>query len=126
MLLPRAYLEEVGLMNEDYFLYYEEIDWFTRNAGRFPIVIAAGARLYHREGSAIGSPGWQRAASVFADGHLYRSRLVFMGKYYRRRLPLCYAVALVEAGKQLWHGRRASAGIVLSVLLGTAKMRAPA
>jgi GT2 family glycosyltransferase len=27
MLVRRAYLEQVGLMQEDYFLYYEEIDW---------------------------------------------------------------------------------------------------
>lgn len=125
MLVPRAYLEEVGLLGEDYFLYYEEIDWFTRNAGRYPIVIAPKARLYHREGSAIGSSGWQRAASSFADGHLYRSRLLYMRKYYRRWIPLCYLASLMQVGKKLWQGHWANAQVVLAVLAGRADLRTP-
>jgi GT2 family glycosyltransferase len=123
MLMPRAFLEEVGLMNEDYFLYYEEIDWFTRNRGRFPAVIAAGARLYHREGSAIGSPGWQRGSSSLSDRHMYRSRLIFMRKYYPHWLPLCYLGALLEVGKRTIRGRLESARVILSELFGPAKAR---
>jgi GT2 family glycosyltransferase len=108
MLLPRRFLEQVGLMDEDYFLYYEEIDWFERAAGRFPPCIAADAHLYHREGSAIGSPGWRRRASAFADFHIYRSRLLFMRKHYALRLPLCYAGVLLEAGKCLVRGELAN------------------
>lgn len=125
MLLPRAFLEEVGLMGEDYFLYYEEIDWFVRNDRRFPLVIAEHARLYHREGSSIGSPGWQRPASRFADSHLYRSRLIFMRKHRRAWLPLCYLVAFLDVGKQLLRGRFGNATAVLSVLLGRAEIAAP-
>ncbi len=116
MLIPRAFLEEVGLMAEDYFLYYEEIDWFTRNAGRFPLVIAPEGRLYHREGSAIGSPGWQRSASSLSDRHMYRSRLIYMRKYQRPWLPLCYLAALFEAGKRAARGQTSSAGVILSEL----------
>jgi GT2 family glycosyltransferase len=124
MLLPRAFLEQVGLMSEDYFLYYEEIDWFTRNRDRFPIVIAGGARLYHREGSAIGSPGWQRAASILSDRHMYRSRLIYMRKYRRRWLALCYLAALVEAGKRMLRGQRAGARVILSELWSALRVRA--
>lgn len=123
MLMPRAFLEEVGLMNEDYFLYYEEIDWFTRNNGRFPPVIASGARLYHREGSAIGSPGWQRGASSLSDQHMYRSRLIFMRKYYPHWLPLCYLGALVEVGKRAVRGRLESARVILGELYSPIKAR---
>jgi GT2 family glycosyltransferase len=42
-------------MSEDYFLYYEEIDWFTRAAGRFDLLVASDAHVYHREGGSIGS-----------------------------------------------------------------------
>jgi hypothetical protein len=74
MLLPRAFLEEVGLMNEDYFLYYEEIDWFTRAAGRFDLLVAADAHLYHREGGSIGSRSWRRPVAALGPAHV-RSRL---------------------------------------------------
>jgi GT2 family glycosyltransferase len=118
MLIPRGFLEEVGLMAEDYFLYYEEIDWFTRNKNRFSIAIAADAHLYHREGSSIGSPGWQRSASSFADGHLYRSRLIFMRKHRRSCLPLCYLMAMLDVAKQLLRGQGGNARAVISALLG--------
>lgn len=125
MLLPRSFLEEVGLMGEEYFLYYEEIDWFTRAAGRFPICIARDARLYHREGSSIGSPGWQRPASSFSDYHLYRSRLIFMKKHYRRFLPICYLGAALDVGKRLLQGQFGNAAAVLGVLCGRRDRMAP-
>ena len=116
MLLPRAFLEEVGLMDEDYFLYYEEIDWFTRATNRFHLCIAPGAHLYHREGSAIGSPGWQRSATAFADFHLYRSRFLFMRKHFMKYLPMCYLGALWEAGKCLIKGQIANLNAILTAV----------
>ena len=120
-LFPRASLEEVGLLGEDYFLYYEEIDWFTRNAGRFPMQVAGDARLYHREGSAIGSPGWQRRASATADHYLYRSRLQFMRKHFPRRVPLCRLKLLLEAARRLLSGHPDNARAA-----GRAALTAPA
>jgi GT2 family glycosyltransferase len=118
MLLPREFLETVGLMSEDYFLYYEEIDWFTRAQGRYKICIAKDARLYHREGAAIGSKNWQRPASVLSDFHMFRSRLTFMRKYSRSFLGLCYADSWIEVGKRLLRRQYSNAWTVSSVLLG--------
>jgi GT2 family glycosyltransferase len=117
MLLPRQFLEKVGLMDEDYFLYYEEIDWFTRAGERFPPCIAADAHLYHREGSAIGSAGWKRRATAFADFHLYRSRFLFMRKHYLARLPLCFAAALLASGKCLIRGQVANVRAVFMAMM---------
>jgi GT2 family glycosyltransferase len=118
MLLPREFLESVGLMSEDYFLYYEEIDWFTRAQGRYKICIAKDARLYHREGAAIGSKNWKRPASVLSDFHMFRSRLTYMRKHYRRFIGLCYADSWIEVGKRLLRGQYSNAWTVGSVLLG--------
>jgi GT2 family glycosyltransferase len=116
MLLPRRFLEEVGLMDEDYFLYYEEIDWFTRADNRFPPCIAPNAHLYHREGSAIGSPGWKRRATAFADYHLYRSRFLFMKKHHFSRLPVCFLAAILESGKCLLRGQLANVRAVFMAM----------
>lgn len=126
MLLPRAFLEEVGLMSEDYFLYYEEIDWFARARGRFPLRVSGRAHLYHREGSAIGSPSERRPASCFSDFHMQRSRLLFMRKYYPARLLACYLVGALDAGKRILRGRFRNAATVLSALSGRAAPRLPA
>ncbi|MEP5568007.1 MAG: glycosyltransferase family 2 protein [Halioglobus sp.] len=117
MLLPRAFLEEVGLMSEDYFLYYEEIDWFTRAKGQFSIQVAPAARLYHREGSAIGSPGWQRPASSFSDYHMQRSRLIFMRKHAPQWLLTCYLASFIDVGKRLVRGQVDNARSVLNAMM---------
>jgi len=118
MLLPRDFLESVGLMSEDYFLYYEEIDWFTRAAGRYRLLIARDAHLYHREGSSIGSRTLDRAPSTLSDFHMFRSRLIYMRKYCLRFLALCYAGSWMEVGKRLLRGQYRNAWTVGRVLLG--------
>ena len=40
-------------MREDYFLYYEEVDWAMRRGSR-PLRYCEGLRIYHRAGTAIG------------------------------------------------------------------------
>lgn len=118
LLMPRKFLEEVGLMSEEYFLYYEEIDWFTRANGRYKICIAEDAIIYHREGAAIGSKNWQSGASILSDFHMFRSRLIYMRKYYARFLSFCYADSFKEVLKRVFRGQYRHAWVVVSVLMG--------
>ena len=118
MLLPRAFLEEVGLMCEDYFLYYEEIDWFTRAAGRFELCVAGDARLYHREGSAIGSAGLLRSASSLSDFYMQQSRLAFMRRFHAARLPFCYLAGIKDLARRLLCGRLRNALAIGAALFG--------
>lgn len=118
LLLPRHFLETVGLMSEDYFLYYEEIDWFSRAGGSYRLRIASNARLYHREGRSIGSKSYSSAASTLSDFHMFRSRLIYMRKHQLRFLALCYADSWLAVGKRLLRGQFRNAWTVGSVLLG--------
>lgn len=55
MLIKREAIDKVGLMPEDYFLYYEEIDWsmmFTR-AG-YEIWYDSACTIYHKESQSTG------------------------------------------------------------------------
>ena len=118
LLLPREFLESVGLMGEDYFLYYEEIDWFTRAAGRFNICIAADARVYHREGASIGSKSLHSHASALSEFHMYRSRMIYMRKHQATSLALCYAHSWIAVAKKILQGQFRNALTVATVLLG--------
>ena len=54
MFVRRIVLEKVGLMYEDYFLYYEEIDWATRMKRLLPAMTlgyAARSIVFHKEGA---------------------------------------------------------------------------
>ena len=124
MLIPRPLLESVGLLNEDYFLYYEEIDWFTRAGMSSQPCIAADAHVYHREGGSIGSPSLlQSRPSLIADFHIFRSKHLFMRKYHRSNLLWCYLHSCGEIGKRILRGHFKNARVVLSVVLGATSFR---
>lgn len=81
MLATRAWLDDVGLLGEQYFLYYEELDWAMRGRGRHALGYAANAWVLHKEGASIGTA--PSGGSPFSVFHLHRSRLLFA----RLRLP---------------------------------------
>jgi GT2 family glycosyltransferase len=124
MLIPRSLLQSVGLLNEDYFLYYEEIDWFARAGHCLRPCIAVDAHVYHREGGSIGSPSWkQTTPSLLADFHIFRSKHLFMRKHHRGNLIWCYMDSFVAVLKRVMRGQFRNALVVLSVLFGATSFR---
>jgi GT2 family glycosyltransferase len=55
MMVRKKALEKAGLMNESYFLYYEELDWAERikKAG-YQVWICTDAMIYHKESVSVG------------------------------------------------------------------------
>ncbi|MFT7266357.1 MAG: GT2 family glycosyltransferase [Halioglobus sp.] len=124
MLIPRSLLKSVGLFNEDYFLYYEEIDWFTRAGHCVSPCVAEDAHVYHREGRSIGSPSWkQTTPSLLADFHIFKSKHLFMRKHHRGNLPRCYLYSFVAVLKRIMRGQFRNALVVLSALFGATSFR---
>lgn len=80
MLVRRAYLEQIGLMQEDYFLYYEEIDWCTRGKGKFRLGYAPNSYVFHKEGASIGTAA--SGGSALSTYYLFRSRVRFTARFY--------------------------------------------
>ncbi len=85
----RLFLERVGLMREDYFLFYEEVDWAKRR-GNMPLVFCAEAVVLHHGGTAIGSGSINRRASGFANYFNYRNRLRFVWRFTPYAAPAAY------------------------------------
>ncbi len=97
MLASRAFLEQVGLLQDDYFLYFEELDWAARARGTFRLGYAAESVVYHKEGSSIG--GTDRAKttkSYTADHYALKNRVRFTRRFYPYALPTVY-LGLVAA-----------------------------
>lgn len=92
LVVSRRFYETVGPMREDYFLYYEEVDWALRR-GDLALVVAPGFLVHHHAGTAIGSPTLNRLASPFSIWFKYRGRM----KFVRRFLPVSWPVAMAHA-----------------------------
>tara|TARA_B100000378_G_scaffold223867_1_gene187457 strand:- start:1156 stop:2073 length:918 start_codon:yes stop_codon:yes gene_type:complete len=77
MLVPRKVIDEVGVMYEDYFLYYEEYDWCERikQAG-YEIWYYGASTVYHKESVSTGQD------SPLKIYYLTRNRLLFARRNY--------------------------------------------
>ena len=77
MMLRREVLLDVGLFDEQFFLYCEEVDWQWRICGQgWRILCVPQARITHLGG---GSSSQARPASLF---NLWKSRLQLYDKHY--------------------------------------------
>lgn len=95
MVVSRTFWEKVGPMPEDYFLYYEEVDWALQR-GELPLVLLPDAIVYHRAGTAIGSPSVNRRASPFSLYFKHRARLRFVRRHLPRSIVTAWLYTLAK------------------------------
>ncbi|MCC5464131.1 glycosyltransferase family 2 protein [Pelosinus baikalensis] len=96
MLVKREFLLDIGLMCEDYFLYYEEVDWAIRAKKKYVLGYAPSSIVYHKEGASIGSSSNPLEKSFIADFYANKNRVVFTKKYYPWLLPVVYSSLLIS------------------------------
>jgi hypothetical protein len=77
MLVRRDVIDQIGLLDEEYFMYSEEIDWCRRiAAGGWTILIAPAASIIHYGGQST------RQASDAMFLQLHRSRARYFAQYH--------------------------------------------
>ena len=95
MMIKRDAIDKVGLMPEDYFLYYEEIDWsmmFTR-AG-YEIWYDPACTIYHKESQSTGQD------SPLRTYYITRNRLLLVKRNWHgiyKYLAYCYLTCIVAS-----------------------------
>lgn len=79
MMVRRQVIEEIGLMDEGFFLYFEEVDycWRAKKAG-WEVWYVPPSRVLHLEGAATGI----KTAAIRRAGYWYDSRRRFFIKHY--------------------------------------------
>ena len=116
--VSRRFVETIGPMHESYFLYFEEVDWAYRNAGRFAIAFAHGAIVFHKEGGTIGSSSTKGLRSELSDYYLTRSRLAFIRRRAPLLLPWHWVLTLVLIARRLLRLQPKKALVLARALLG--------
>ncbi len=109
MLVSRRFVAEVGPMQEDYFLYYEEFDWALRGAGRFRLAYAPASQVFHKVGATSA-----RALRDFSMQLRYRNLVRFASRFFPERLGLVrldlLRTLLRYIAEGRWRGIRIVAG----------------
>jgi GT2 family glycosyltransferase len=83
LLVKKEVIDAVGLMDEKYFLYWEDSDWGTRARRKgYRNLYCPKSKVWHKEG---GTSGY---LSLQADYYWVRNGLYFTKKFYPFYLPL--------------------------------------
>lgn len=87
----REFLDNVGLMDETYFLYFEELDWAIRAKKKsFELGYCNESLVFHKDGASTKEQIYTLLSSPFSDYHFTRSKLRFVRKFYKNYLIPVY------------------------------------
>jgi hypothetical protein len=118
LLVTRVFIETVGLMTEDYFLYFEELDWLQRARGRFALAYASDSVIYHKEGGSIGTSSVSSQHSSLADEYGVRNRIRFTRRFYPYALPTVYMGLLVAIFNRIRRRQFDRVSMILRAMFG--------
>jgi len=83
MMVTREAIEKAGTMAENFFLYYEELDWADRiRRSGFEIWVNMKATIFHKESISVGKK------SALKEYYMNRNRILFI----RRNAPFFKAI----------------------------------
>lgn len=116
MLVSKEFIEQVGLLCESFFLYYEEIDWSIRgNKKNFMTRACPLSVVYHKEG---GTTHIKNKKNLKIEYYKYINLIVLYKRFYRYLMPIAYFRLMMKMSKKLWQGKRDEAKLILKVILG--------
>ncbi|MES3085067.1 glycosyltransferase family 2 protein [Sphingomonas faeni] len=113
----RAFIETVGLMSEDYFLYFEEFDWARQGRKAFRLGYAPKALVLHQVGGSIGTDDFG-ASSALSTFYLTRNRIKFLARHFPRCLPVAVVDEVIALIRNWRRGQIPQARARLRALTG--------
>jgi GT2 family glycosyltransferase len=117
MLVSNTFVREVGLMQEDYFLYFEELDWAMRGRDKFAWGYAPDSHVFHKSGASS-----SKVLPVFTANLYYRNRIRFAARFFPSQLPKVKRGLAVEFLRHVARRRWTHARIVAAALWNAGKM----
>ena len=91
MMVPSRLIVEVGPMTDDYFLYYEELDWCSRmvKAG-YQVIYAGRSLVHHKESVSVGKLSPLKTYYMTRNRLLYARRNFGFGERLVAMLFFCF------------------------------------
>jgi GT2 family glycosyltransferase len=92
MLVRRAALDEIGPLDEGYFLHCEDLDWFARFArSRWKVYFVPSVEVVHHQGAC------SKGRAVRVEWHKHRGMVRFFRKFQARDYPLPFRLLVIGA-----------------------------
>lgn len=116
-LVTARFLNEVGPMTEDYFLYWEELDWCARAGGRFKLGYAPDSIVYHKVGSSIGTNDFGES-SLLSTYYITRNRFKFCFRFSKASIPFVFVDVVRQITRAAIRKKWARARVLSRALCG--------
>jgi N-acetylglucosaminyl-diphospho-decaprenol L-rhamnosyltransferase len=101
MYVTRAYVETIGVMDEEFFVYDEDVDW-CRRRGAFKLGYAHGSVVRHIHGATAGASSIHKASRSRFNVYLTeRNRILLARKRFGAKWPLFAGIALLQTFEHL-------------------------
>jgi GT2 family glycosyltransferase len=120
--IRREVLMEAGLFPEDYFLYFEDMDWafsVRKKAPQWRIDFCLESVVLHQEGASTGANESEgKKTTLLADSYYQRNRLRFARRWYPGRYPLVHLTQLLVFLNRVKRRQWSLAVIALGLFFG--------
>lgn len=117
LFVTHDYVEAVGLMDDAYFLYYEEMDWVERGRRHgFRPAVALKSLVQHKEGASTGSHGGVRRKSLLSEHYGVVNRLRITRKFWPLYLPVVWMSLWLVVLDRVVHCEWTRARLVLQLM----------
>ncbi|HEY0898058.1 MAG TPA: glycosyltransferase family 2 protein [Sphingobacteriaceae bacterium] len=114
MMVRREVLTRAGMMPEDFFLYYEEMDWCEKiRAAGYEVWVVPTAVIYHKESVSVGK------SSALKEYYMNRNRILFIRRNASavKRLGFYLYFLLIVTPRNIFNYLRAGRYEFIPVLL---------
>lgn len=91
MLVTKGFLNAVGLMSEEYFLYFEEPDWSMRGMKNYSLAYAPESIVYHKVGAST-----ENKVTMY---YMFRNQLLFTKKFFPEAYFIVYVRVVINKFK---------------------------
>lgn len=118
MLVSKKFIETIGLMPEDYFLYYEDLAWSVRGKKLFKLACNSNSVVYHKEGASTGGNTKDKdTKSKMSDYYSIRNRILFTKKYFMWYLPTVYLGLILTIVNRVRRKQYSRVFMILKIML---------
>lgn len=97
MFLSTYVLNEIGLLDESYFLFFEELDWIERSKNKYLTTYFDNCFVYHKGGASIS----KNNKSYIADKYSIINRINFSKKHNQKYLGTVYLGVFLSIMKRI-------------------------
>ncbi len=116
MFCHSSLIKKIGLMPEDYFLYYEDIDWcITAQKAGFRNYTCTKSIIYHKQGLSTGAKLLTKDSHLKNKKHLYLSYLKFYKRHYKSLLLVAYLILIKQLLGMIYHQKFNEAKAIFKV-----------